>query len=288
MKISMIGLGKMGSALARRLMLAKFDLIVYNRTASKMTPFVEAGIACANSLQEAVENRDIVITSLLDDQAVLQTVDGFVNFLKPGAIHLGTSTILPDTSKQLLDMHHQKNSIYVVGNVLGVPKAADRGELTSVVAGEEKAVDQCQPIFSAYSTKTLVVGDVPYQANVVKVCMNYMLISAIETMGELYAFAEKSDLDANIIHAWFHSVYAHPAFKLYVDKIKDRDFDNVNFDLKGGNKDVTLFQKALSDVGIVPDIANVIKNKFTIAKVNGLAEKDWSAITEVTRLLANM
>jgi 3-hydroxyisobutyrate dehydrogenase-like beta-hydroxyacid dehydrogenase len=288
MKVSIIGLGKMGSALARRLMLANFDLTVYNRTAAKMQPFVEAGAKAANSLQVAVENQDVVITSLLDDVAVLETVKHFIPFVARGAIHLGTSTILPDTSKEVYELHNKHGSVYVAGNVLGVPKAADRGELTSVIAGDEAAVKQCESIFAAYSDKTLVVGQLPYQANVMKICMNYMLVSAIETMGELYTYAERSGVDGALLQIWLHSVYVHPAFKLYVDKIKNRDFDDVNFDVKGGDKDITLFQKAFSDLGIVPDVANVIKNKFTIAKANGLVDKDWSAITEITRLLANI
>lgn len=288
MKITLIGLGKMGAALGLRLLAASFDLTVFNRTATKMKPLIEAGAKGAETIEESVRDADIVISCLLDDKAVLESATLFTAFLKPNAIHLGTSTILPETSKKLTELHQAHGTIYVAGNVLGVPKAAARGELTTIVAGPADAIEQCRAIFEAYSTKVVPVGTRPFQANVMKICMNYMLASAIETMGELYAFAEKNQLDTSIVNTMFHSIYAHPAFKLYVDKIKERDFENVNFDMIGGFKDINLFQQAFINVGVVPNIINVLKDKFIIALAHEMDEKDWSSVTEVTRLQANI
>lgn len=288
MKVTLIGLGKMGSVLAQRLLDANFELTVFNRTREKMQPLITMGAKGASSLEDAVTGKELIITSLLDDNAVLQTVDGFIHFMKPGAIHLGTSTILPETSKQLTTFHDKHGLIYIAGNVLGVPKAAARGELTTIAAGSAEAIEQCRPVFNAYSTKIITAGSMPYQANVIKICMNYLLVSTIETMGELYTFAEKSQVDTGILNTLFHSVFAHPAFQLYVDKIKERNFDDVNFDLKGGFKDLNLFQQALTNAQVVPHIANIIKDKFIIALAHHLEEKDWSAVTEITRLQANI
>lgn len=288
MKVTLIGLGKMGSVLAKRLLTAKVDLTVFNRTTEKMQPLIQAGAKGAETLKDAVKESDIIVTCLFDDQAVLQTVDGFVQFLQPGSIHVGTSTILPETSKKLFDLHHQYKSIYIAGNVLGVPKAAEKGELTSFVAGNDDAIEKCKFIFQTYSSKIITIGPKPYQANVAKIGMNYMLASVIEALGEIYTFAEKSKTDVNIINTLFHSVFAHPAFQLYVDKIKDRNFDEANFELKGGFKDISLFQQAFTDVGVVPDIANILKNKFAIALDDHMEEKDWSAVTEITRKRAGL
>lgn len=288
MKISLIGLGKMGAVLANRLLLAKFDLTVFNRTQEKMRPLIQAGAKGAASLKDAVKNAEVVITCLLDDNAVLQTVEGFIDSLPKGAIHLSTSTILPETSKKLSTLHTKQGSIYLAGNVLGVPKAAEKGALTTIVAGKADAIAKCETIFNAYSSNIIKVGENPYQANVFKICANYLLASAIETIGEIYTFAEKSAVDAEVINKFFHVVFAHPAFKLYVDKIKERTFDDVNFDLKGGFKDLNLFQQAFAMAGVVPGIANVIKDKMTIAIAHDMAEKDWSVVTEITRKEANI
>ncbi|KTD56993.1 3-hydroxyisobutyrate dehydrogenase [Legionella santicrucis] len=288
MKITLIGLGKMGSVLAERLLAANFDLIVFNRTKEKMLPLIEAGARGAETLEDAVKEAKIIITCLLDDHAVLETTQNFVHYLSSHAIHVGTSTILPETSKKLFDLHQQHGSTYIAANVLGVPKAAARGELTTIVAGSDDVIEQCKPIFASYSIKVIPVGTQPFQANVIKICMNYFLVTTIETMGELYTFAEKSQVNPSILNTLFHAVFAHPAFQLYVDKINQRDFDDVNFDIKGGFKDLNLFQQAFANVGVAPEIANIIKDKFIIALAHHMEHKDWSAITEITRLQANL
>lgn len=288
MKVTLIGLGKMGTELAHRLLAAHFELTVFNRTAEKMQPLVTAGAQGAETMEDAVKYAQVIITCLLDDHAVLETVKSFVPLLQPNAIHVGTSTILPDTSKQLATLHEKNGSIYLAANVLGIPKAASRGELTTIVAGQADAIEQCKPIFAAYSMKIISAGPLPFQANVIKICMNYLLVTAIEAIGELYTFAEKSLVDVSIINGMFHSVFAHPAFLLYVDKIKERNFDEVNFDMKGGLKDITLFQQAFANAGVIPEIANVIKDKFIIAMAHHMENKDWSGITEVSRLQANI
>ncbi len=290
-KITFIGLGKMGTALANRLLLAGFDLTVYNRTASKMQPLVAAGAKGAVSASEAVREADVVITSLLDDNSVVQTVlgeNGFLPALKTGAIHIGTSTILPSTSKKLTQAHDVRDYIYLGGNVLGVPKVAEKGELTSIIAGNEEAINLCMPIFNAYSSKIIQVGTEPDKANVMKICTNYLLASTIECMGEIYAFAEKSGLDTEYPRGMFHAVFAHPAFKLYADKIWERNFDEVNFDVSGGFKDMQLFQQAFAEERVVSDMIDVIRNKFIIAMAQGMEQKDWSAVTEVTRKQAGL
>lgn len=143
-------------------------------------------------------------------------------------------------------------------------------------------------IFNAYSSQVVDVGTEPYQANVIKICMNYMLVSAVETMGELYTFAEKSQINGDILNTLFHSIYAHSAFQLYVDKIKERNFDEVNFDMRGCFKDINLFQQAFANVHTVPSIANIVKDKFIMALALQMGEKDWSAVTDITRIQANI
>ena len=253
-----------------------------------MQPLITAGAQGTASLQDAVKNADIVVTCLLDDKAILETTTNFLATLKPTAIHIGASTIMPQTSKKLMGLHAAHGSIYLAGNVLGIPKAAEKGALTSIVAGDKKAIDQCMSIFNSYSTKVLYVGDKPFQANAMKICCNYFLVTAIEAMGELYTFAEKSELDKEFLAEFFHVVFGHPAFKLYIDKIKDRNFLDVNFELSGGFKDLNLFQQAFTDAYVAPDIANAIKNKFIIAMAHDMAHQDWSAVTEITRKQAGL
>jgi 3-hydroxyisobutyrate dehydrogenase-like beta-hydroxyacid dehydrogenase len=290
-KIAFIGLGKMGSVLAKRLLDAGYDLTVYNRTQSKMKTLVDAGACAAHTVQDAVKDKTFIITSLFDDKSVNDVVcgeDGMLTACKKGAIHIGTTTILPATSKTLVESHDKAGIIYVAGNVLGIPKLAEKGELTTLAAGNAEALKKCKDIFKTYSAKIINAGPAPYQANVMKLCVNYMLAAIIEIMGEIYTFGEKNKMDNDILRNFFENIFAHPSFKLYVNKVKERSFDDVNFELSGGSKDMGLIQQAFADTLVVPGIANVIKNNFISAAANGMKDKDWSAITEVIRMQAGL
>jgi 3-hydroxyisobutyrate dehydrogenase-like beta-hydroxyacid dehydrogenase len=196
--LTCIGLGKMGSVLAKKLLEKGFRVTVFNRTPHKMQPLIAAGAHGADSLQGAVKNANVILTCLLDDNAILETTAQLLPALQPGTIHIGTSTIMPKTSKKLDELHQQHGSTYLAGNVLGVPKAAENGALTSIVAGDASAIEQCMDIFKAYSVKIIQAGDKPYQANAMKICCNYFLAASIEAMAEVYTFAEKNDLSIAI------------------------------------------------------------------------------------------
>jgi 3-hydroxyisobutyrate dehydrogenase-like beta-hydroxyacid dehydrogenase len=290
-KIVLIGLGKMGTALATRILQGGFPLVVYNRTPGKAKALVAMGAKEALSLSLAVEDADVVITCLLDDAAVLHVTkgeDGILQHLKKGAIHVGTSTILPDTSIHLHDLHAEQGGYYVAANVLGVPKAALAGKLTTLIAGDANVIAKIEPILKTYSENIMQVGEKPANANVMKVSVNYMLITIIELISELYVYSEKNNVDVGFIQSILHNIFAHPAPKLYIDKIKERDFDNVNFDMRGGAKDVAIFQKAFANSGVSPGLANVVSGRFIAALAQGMEKKDWSGIYEIIRAEAGL
>ena len=96
--IACIGLGRMGAGIARNLQASGCRSVVYNRTAAKMDPFVAAGALPARTAREAAAAADFVVISLMDDQSVLDTLsgeDGILAGFCRGAVHIGTSTILP-------------------------------------------------------------------------------------------------------------------------------------------------------------------------------------------------
>jgi len=281
--ITFIGLGKLGTAMATQLLQSGFPLTVYNRTKEKTVAFEKLGAKIADSLESAALNADIIFTSLIDDKAVMSVTEAILPHLKKGATHVSTSTILPKTAIILEKSHQENSSIYVASCVLGIPKAVLSKSATSICSGNQNAIETIQPLLESFSAKVINVGEHVAHANVLKICLNYTLITAIELISELYAFAEKSGLDTAIVQESLHHIYAHPAVKNYIDKIHARDFDQINFDMKGGNKDVNLFQEAFIDAGVTPDIANILRGKFTQALATGMEKKDWSAVSEVVR-----
>jgi len=283
----------MGSGIARNILKAGYDLTVWNRTQSKMTPLLELGARGAASPAEAASDADLVISSLMDDASIEQILVGsgaVLHSMKPGAIHLCAATISPRFAAALKKLHEENDTYYVSGPVLGRPDAAEDGSLVTLIAGDPKTLEQVKQVCEVYCAQVISLPGEPQSANVMKLGLNYMVAASIEAMSEAYALVEANGGDtglmANILASQF---YAHPAPRMYAQKIVRRDFHGeAGFALTGGLKDIRLMIDAARDHGVDLDIAKAIEGKMIEAVNKGLGNKDWSAIYEVTRSRANL
>lgn len=290
-RVGLIGLGRMGSAIARNLLRSGFELTVYNRTSAKTLPLVDAGAIMANSPADAARNADVVITSLMDDPSVLNVVtrpDGLLGALQPNAIHIGMSTSSPRLAKQLTELHGTHGSIYLAAPVIGRPDAAEERNLTTFVAGDLGAIQRSQAIFDAYSLIVINAGVDPASANILKLLVNYLHTSVIDLVGQTFVMGEKADINPQITTLILKTAFPNPNHAYYIDKIRNRDFDHVGFELRGGYKDVQLMLQLSEDMQMALPNANNVSQKFLAALSNGMEEKDWSAIYEITRQNAGL
>lgn len=289
--IAFIGLGKMGSGICANIQNAGFPLTVFNRTRSKTKPFEELGARVADSPRAAVENSHVVLTSLMDDASVLDICTkkgGIFDGLQPGAIHVGLTTILPETANNLARMHADRGCSYVAAPILGRPDAAAAAQLTCFLGGQKETVEAISSIIECFTANAIYLGESHGNANAMKVCANYMGMSQLVILGEVYTFAEKYGLSKDMICKMCKMLYGEGPMREYAKKIRDRDFDNVGFELTGGLKDATLFAKTFEDAGVSSGILSVAKANLIAAKMQGLGAKDWSALTEITRWNAGL
>ncbi|WP_341643845.1 NAD(P)-dependent oxidoreductase [Thauera sp. SDU_THAU2] len=293
MKVAFIGLGNMGSGIAQRIAAGGFDLTVWNRTQSKMTPLVERGATPAASAREAVADADVVFTSLMDDQSIfgiLQAEDGILAGMKPGAIHVCVTTISPDCADRLARLHEEHGSHYVSGPVVGRPDAAASGQLMTYLAGAADAIAKATPVCESYAKQVIAISDTPRIANCMKLCINFNAVALIELMGESYVLAEKCGIPLEHLRDFYQqSAFAHPAFKMYAEKLRARDFaGRGGFVMKGGLKDVRLMLSTAGSVGIDLEIGRIVERKLDAGISAGMEETDWSAFYEITRREAGL
>src|ERR1700676_949394 len=114
--IACIGLGRMGAGIARNVQASGCRFAVYNRTPEKTQAVVRAGAAAGRTAREAACGADIVITSLMGDSSVFDTLlgdDGILAGIERGAIHIGTSTISPGASTRIAQLHDELGSHYL-------------------------------------------------------------------------------------------------------------------------------------------------------------------------------
>jgi 3-hydroxyisobutyrate dehydrogenase-like beta-hydroxyacid dehydrogenase len=284
LSVACVGLGRMGSGIARNIQNAGFRLTVYNRTTEKMKPFVEAGATAASTPREAAAAADIVVTNLMDDASVLGAVsgdDGILAGMRSNAIHIGTTTISPSLSSRLGELHEAQGSHYVAGPVAGRPDAAAAGKLFTFAAGKPEWLERCSPVMNAYANRIIPMGENPAIAMSMKLVGNFMVASLIELIGEAYVFAESRGVDPSILTGMFKQFM--PAAAEYVDRICARDFGRAGFTLDGGTKDVTLILQAAAEVHAPLSYASVIRDKCLAAQARGLGDMDWSVLTETSR-----
>jgi 3-hydroxyisobutyrate dehydrogenase-like beta-hydroxyacid dehydrogenase len=284
LSVACVGLGRMGSGIARNIQNAGFGLTVYNRTAEKMKPLVEGGAAAASTPREAAAAADVVVTNLMDDASVLGAVsgdNGILAGMRPDAIHIGTTTISPSLSTRLGELHAAQGSHYVAGPVAGRPDAAAAGKLFTFAAGKPEWLERCRPVMNAYANRIIPMGEDPAIAMSMKLVGNFMVASLIELIGEAYVFAECRGVDSSFLTNMFKQFV--PAAGEYVDRICTRDFGRAGFTLDGGTKDITLILQAAAEVHAPLSYASVVRDKCLAAQARGMGEMDWSVMTETSR-----
>jgi|TARA_Y100000310_G_scaffold345200_1_gene462609 3-hydroxyisobutyrate dehydrogenase-like beta-hydroxyacid dehydrogenase len=286
--VAFIGLGRMGSGMVKNIRKAGFPHVVYNRTAEKTAPFVAAGARAANTPREAAAAADILITSLLDDRSVLDMMTGsnrILDGLSRDTIHLGTTTISPNASTELAELHREHGSHYVAANVLGRPSSAEAGELAALVAGEPEAIERCRPVLETFTNMIVEVGERQANAARMKLIVNFFLSGVIEAMGEAYVFAEKHKLDTEIVRKLIvDQVLPNPALKEYAERVKNRRFDEAGATLSTATKDLQLILAEAGAVNAPLPIADLVRDHILTAMAHGQGDLDWCVSTEANRL----
>src|SRR2546428_124035 len=143
MRVGFIGLGKMGSAMARNLIKARHSLVLHNRTRSRAEELQPLGAEVAGTPGEAASGVEALITMLADDRAVEDAMLGpgqALQSLPAGAVHIGMSTISVALSRRLAAAHGESSQYYIATPVLGRPKTAAAGKLLSVAAGPAQQI----------------------------------------------------------------------------------------------------------------------------------------------------
>lgn len=209
MKVGFIGLGNMGSAMARNLIKAGHTLSVYNRTRSRTEPFASLGARIVETPGEAAADAEVLITMLADDAAVEGVIfarGNTIQALSPGAVHISMSTISVRLSRRLAEAHRERKQPYIAAAVFGRPDVAAAGKLWVVAGGSSESVESCQLLFDAIGQRTFLAGEEAHTANAIKLAGNFVITTVIESLAEAFAFIRKSGVDPTLLSGHSHEL----------------------------------------------------------------------------------
>ncbi len=291
MTIGFIGLGRMGSGMARNLMRHGHELIAYNRTRQKAEALASGGAKVAGTPAEAARNADAVLTMLADDHAVEEVVfgeQGIAGAMRQGAVHVSHSTISIALPRRLAREHEKRGQHFISAPVFGRPEAAESAKLGAVVAGAREQIERCRPLFDAIGHRTVVIGDQPWQANVVKLGGNFMIASMLESFGEAFALMRKAGVDPALFLDVMNGLFKSPVYENYGSLIARRQFEPAGFALKLGLKDQRLVLAAAEELSSPMPVASLLRDRMLAALARGQGDLDWSSATRIAAFEAGL
>jgi 3-hydroxyisobutyrate dehydrogenase-like beta-hydroxyacid dehydrogenase len=279
MKIAFLGLGKMGSPMARRLLAAGHQVTVWNRTREKAEALVSQGAAVAAKPADAVASADAVLTMLFDDTAhedVLFGSGGAIEGLKPGALHISLSTISVALSERLTAEHARRGHAYVGAPVFGRPNVAEEGRLWIVVAGTQSNISRARPLLQPLSRGISVIGSEPRQAHALKLGGNFLISAMIHSLSEAFVYSESQGIAPEVfLEAVNNALFQSPFYAAY-GKVMLHPPKEAGATMALGAKDLRLLREAAASRRTRLSLAEDLAKLFEQAEQEGLGNEDWA------------
>ncbi|WP_134698753.1 NAD(P)-dependent oxidoreductase [Ammoniphilus sp. YIM 78166] len=280
MRIGFSGLGRMGFAIAERLMVSGFELAVWNRTKHKAQHLVARGVSWVDSPKDLTERCDIILSIVTDDHAVHEiytNANGLLQSDCHGKLFLEMSTIKPQTIHGLAEMVQQKGGRLLDCPVSGTVVHAREGQLIAMIGGDSDSVEKVKPVLSTFCKSVNHIGPIG-TGSVMKLVLNMPMVIYTQALSEALSIGVKAGIDLKYM---LELIMKSPAgINVLPVKIPVMlgETEEVSFDIKGFKKDL-LNMISTSQLYEVPaPTASVALQSYSNAVADGFGDLDWGAI----------
>lgn len=287
-RIGFIGLGIMGRGMAHNLLQAGFPLRVWNRTASRMEPFVAAGAEAGDSPADVAAHSDIIVVCVSDTPDVEEVVlgnEGIRSGAKPGALVIDCSTISPQVTKRIAAELQDAGVHMLDAPISGGSEGAAKGTLSIMVGGEAAQFERALPVLQAMGETITHVG--PNGAGqTVKLVNQVLVVGNALAMCEALMLAQAGGLDLQKMHdAVSRGAAGSWMFTNRAPQIIDRDW-SPGFTIALQQKDVRLCLQAADEMGVPLFGTNIVFNLYRTLEAQGLQEEGNHALIKALEHLA--
>jgi 2-hydroxy-3-oxopropionate reductase len=279
-RIGFVGLGVMGTPMARNLLRAGYDVVLFNRTPEKAATLIEDGGAVAESLRDLAERSDVVITMLPDDadvRLVLAGESGVLEGARPGQLAIDMSTISPVVARELASAAAERGVGMLDAPVSGGDVGAREGRLSIMVGGESAEVERARPILGVLGSAITHVGPAG-AGQVTKACNQIVVALTIAAVSEALALGSEAGVEPErILDALRGGLAGSKVIDLKGEKLLTHDFE-PGFRVDLHHKDLGIALATAREFNIALPLTAAVDQMLQKLRRQGLGAKDHTAL----------
>ena len=281
MKVGIAGTGRMGAAIAERLLARSHELTVWNRTAEKTRGLAAAGATVAATPEDLAASADVIITMLTDAAAIDATYNGARGLLAGevrGRLFIDMSTVRPEVEKALAESVRAKGAALIECPVGGTVGPARDGKLFAFVGGDAADVERARPLLDDMCRRVEHVGPIGAGASV-KLAINLPLLVYYQALGEALSLCWSVRVEpARLIDIFADTSGGPNMLKVrgptIAATLQGRETSPVTFDIDLIRKDLRTMLEEAAALGVeLPLAANVLA-RYDEAARDGMGASD--------------
>lgn len=286
--IGFIGLGIMGQGMARNLLKAGFAVRVWNRTAGRMAPLVEAGATAGSNPADVAAQSDVIIICVSDTpdvRAVILGENGVIEGARAGSLVIDMSTISPKVTREIAAALKERGVHMLDAPISGGSEGAEKGTLSIMVGGEAQQVERTMPAFQAMGkTITHVGGNGAGQT--VKLVNQILVVINMLAVGEALLFAQAGELDLEkTLAAVTQGAAGSWMLSNRGPQVIERDW-RPGFTIDLQQKDLRLVLEAADQMGVPLIGTSAVFNLYRTLQQQGLGAEGNHALVKALEHLA--
>jgi 3-hydroxyisobutyrate dehydrogenase-like beta-hydroxyacid dehydrogenase len=291
-RLGFIGLGGMGSRMARRLLTAGYHLTVHDRTRERARPLEQSGAKFGQTPKRVAAAVDVVLSSLSDDAALEEVMlgsEGALTGARSGTIFIEMSTVSPRASHRLHEAARTRGLAVLDAPVSGSTPQAEEGQLVILVGGGEDVYRRCLPILSVLGKESFYMGPAG-SGTATKLCLNTLLGVGIQALAEAIALGLRSGLDhERLLQMLGKTTVLSPSQKSKLDHARTGEYP-ATFPLRLMYKDFSLIsQRALELSVAMPSTAAAAQVcAVEHSRQEAHEDEDFSAVIRTAQQMAGL
>ncbi len=285
--VALVGIGRMGSAMAHALARAGVSVVLQNRTPGRAEALAaELGARVASTPAEAAAVADVTITMLADDaavQSIFRGPHGLIRGARTGSVLVDMSTVLPTTIRSLADEVRAAGAGLLDSPVSGSVGLAEAGSLTLMVGGEAADLERARPALEPLAKTIIHVGPLGAGA-AMKLAVNTVIFGLNQAVAEALVLAEAAGVDrATAYDVLAASAVGAPFVAYKRAAFLEPEATPVAFALALAEKDLGLIAALAAELGVPTPQSTVNLEEVRAASANGRGDRDFSAVAEDLR-----